>query len=104
MASIKRSSFFVPSATGYAKAGLRSLGHEPRCTPYWPHSLIWGLLYSLPESVIDAWRYNFCLKIRKRGQLKDSRKKDNKCSLCATLACRMMMKLCELAGEVSDSD
>ncbi|KAJ0638124.1 putative very-long-chain 3-oxoacyl-CoA reductase [Helianthus annuus] len=76
MASIKRSSFFVPSATGYAKAGLRSLGHEPRCTPYWPHSLIWGLLYSLPESVIDAWRYNFCLKIRKRGQLKDSRKKE----------------------------
>ncbi|MFS8020486.1 putative very-long-chain 3-oxoacyl-CoA reductase [Helianthus anomalus] len=76
MASIKRSSFFVPSATGYAKAGLRSLGHEPRCTPYWPHSLIWGLLYSLPESVIDSWRYNFCLKIRKRGQLKDSRKKE----------------------------
>ncbi|XP_076909004.1 very-long-chain 3-oxoacyl-CoA reductase 1-like [Bidens hawaiensis] len=76
MASIKRSSFFVPSATGYAKAGLRWLGYEPRCTPYWPHSVIWALLYSLPESAVDAWRYNFCLKIRKRGQLKDSRKKE----------------------------
>nr|XP_043624101.1 very-long-chain 3-oxoacyl-CoA reductase 1-like [Erigeron canadensis] len=76
MASIRRSSFFVPSATGYAKAGLRWLGHEPRCTPYWPHSLIWALLYSLPEAAVDAWRYNFCLKIRKRGQLKDSRKKE----------------------------
>ncbi|MFS7907968.1 putative very-long-chain 3-oxoacyl-CoA reductase [Helianthus anomalus] len=49
MASIKASSFFVPPATEYAKAGLRWLGHEPRCTPYWPHSIIWGLLYSLPE-------------------------------------------------------
>ncbi|KAL8230100.1 hypothetical protein R6Q57_015000 [Mikania cordata] len=76
MASIKRSSFFVPSATGYAKAGLRWLGQEPRCTPYWPHSLIWGLLYMLPEFAIDTWRYNFCLKIRKKGQLKDSRKKE----------------------------
>ncbi|KAJ0779911.1 putative very-long-chain 3-oxoacyl-CoA reductase [Helianthus annuus] len=77
MASIKRSSFFVPSATGYAKAGLRWLGHEPRCTPYWPHSIIWGLLYSLPEFAVDSWRLGFCLKIRKRGQLKDSRKKDS---------------------------
>lgn len=76
MASIKRSSFFVPSATGYAKAGLRWLGHEPRCTPYWPHSVIWALLNSLPEFAIDSWRLNFCLKIRKRGQLKDSRKKE----------------------------
>lgn len=76
MASIKRSSFFVPSASGYAKAGLRWLGHEPRCTPYWPHSVIWALLYTLPEAAIDAWRLNFCLKIRKRGQLKDSRKKE----------------------------
>ena len=76
MASIKRSSFFVPSASGYAKAGLRWLGHEPRCTPYWPHPVIWALLYSLPEAAIDAWRYGFCLKIRKRGQLKDSRKKE----------------------------
>ncbi|KAI7735515.1 hypothetical protein M8C21_017873, partial [Ambrosia artemisiifolia] len=77
MASIKRSSFFVPSATGYAKAGLRWLGHEPRCTPYWPHSVIWSLLYSLPEFAVDSWCLGFCLKIRKRGQLKDSRKKDS---------------------------
>ncbi|GAA0151825.1 hypothetical protein LIER_37362 [Lithospermum erythrorhizon] len=76
MASIKRSSFFVPSTDGYAKAAIRWIGYEPRCTPYWPHSLLWGLLYSLPESIIDAWRLNYCLGIRKRGQLKDSRKKE----------------------------
>ncbi|XAR51948.1 Very-long-chain 3-oxoacyl-CoA reductase [Bertholletia excelsa] len=74
MASIRRSSFFVPSTDGYAKAALHWIGHGPRCTPYWPHSLLWRLAYSLPESVVDAWRLKFCLGIRKRGQLKDSRK------------------------------
>lgn len=76
MASIKRSSFFVPSSDGYAKAALRWIGHEPRCTPYWPHSLLWGLASLIPESAIDAWRLPFCMKIRKRGQLKDSRKNE----------------------------
>ncbi|KAK9707479.1 hypothetical protein RND81_07G200200 [Saponaria officinalis] len=76
MASIKRSSFFVPSTDGYAKAGIRHIGYEPRCTPYWPHSLLWGIASCVPESIIDAWRLRFCLAIRKRGQLKDSRKKD----------------------------
>ncbi|CAA3032519.1 very-long-chain 3-oxoacyl- reductase 1-like [Olea europaea subsp. europaea] len=76
MASIKRSSFFVPSTDGYARAALCWIGYEPRCMPYWPHSLLWGLLYSLPESIVDAWRLKFCLGIRKRGQLKDSRKKE----------------------------
>ncbi|KAL8471185.1 hypothetical protein ACS0TY_028131 [Phlomoides rotata] len=76
MASIKRSSFFVPSTDGYARAALRWIGYEPRCTPYWPHSLLWALSSSLHESIIDAWRLKFCLAIRKRGQLKDSQKKE----------------------------
>ncbi|KAK4477348.1 hypothetical protein RD792_016565 [Penstemon davidsonii] len=76
MASIKRSSFLVPSTDGYARAALRWIGYEPRCTPYWPHSLLWALVHSLPESVVDAWRLKFCLGIRKRGQLKDSRKNE----------------------------
>ncbi|KAH9625121.1 hypothetical protein KSS87_005826 [Heliosperma pusillum] len=76
MASIKRSSFFVPSTEGYAKAGIRHIGYEPRCTPYWPHSLLWGVASCIPEFIIDAWRLRFCLKIRKRGQIKDSRKRD----------------------------
>ncbi|KAK3223531.1 hypothetical protein Dsin_010556 [Dipteronia sinensis] len=76
MASIKRSSFFVPSTDGYAKAAMCWIGYEPRCTPYWPHTVLWGLAYQLPESAIDAWRLRFCLAIRKRGQLKDSRKND----------------------------
>ncbi|KAK7312019.1 hypothetical protein RJT34_10560 [Clitoria ternatea] len=76
MASIKKSSFFIPSTDGYAKAGVRWIGFEPRCTPYWPHTLLWALAHSLPDFVVDAWRLWFCLGIRKRGQLKDSRKKE----------------------------
>jgi 17beta-estradiol 17-dehydrogenase / very-long-chain 3-oxoacyl-CoA reductase len=74
MASIRRSSFWVPSSDGYARAGLRAIGYEPRCTPYWPHSLLWGLIQLLPESIVDFWRLSFCLAIRKKGHLKDSRK------------------------------
>lgn len=76
MASIKRSSFFVPSIDGYARTAIRWIGYEPRCTPYWPHSVLWGLLNLLPECGIDAWRVKYNLGIRKRGQLKDSRKKE----------------------------
>ncbi|KAJ6318885.1 hypothetical protein OIU76_014277 [Salix suchowensis] len=76
MASIRRSSFWVPSSDCYARAGLRAIGYEPRCTPYWPHSLLWGLIQLLPESMVDSWRLGFCLGIRKRGQLKDSGKKE----------------------------
>lgn len=76
MASIKRSSFFVPSTDGYAKAGVKWIGYEPRCTPYWPHTLLWAVACSLPEYVVDTWRLGFCMGIRKRGQLKDSRKQE----------------------------
>lgn len=74
MASIRRSSFFVPSTDGYARAAMRWIGYEPRCTPYWPHSVLWGLASVVPEFIIDSWRLGFCLAIRKKGQLKDSRK------------------------------
>ncbi|XP_039041075.1 very-long-chain 3-oxoacyl-CoA reductase 1-like [Hibiscus syriacus] len=76
MAPIRRSSFFVPSTDGYARAAMRWIVDESRCTPYWPHSILWDLAHSLPESVVDAWRLRCCLGIRKRGQLKDSRKKE----------------------------
>ncbi|CDP19117.1 unnamed protein product [Coffea canephora] len=76
MASIRRSSFFVPSSDGYARAALCWIGYEPHCTPHWPHTLLWAFAYSLPEWILDAWCLRFCLRIRKRGQLKDSRKKE----------------------------
>lgn len=67
----------MPSADTYARAALRWIGHDVRCTPYWPHSLLWCLISLLPECAVDRWRLNFCLNIRKKGMLKDAaRKKD----------------------------
>lgn len=76
MASIKKASLLVPSADTYARAALRWVGYEPRCTPYWLHSIIWWFANALPEPFVDAYRLKFSLGIRKRGQLKDSRKKE----------------------------
>ncbi|XP_051117952.1 very-long-chain 3-oxoacyl-CoA reductase 1-like [Andrographis paniculata] len=75
MASVRTSSLLVPSTDGYARAAVRWIGYEPRCTPYWPHSLLWALLHLMPESIVDSWRLNFCLKIRKKGLMKDTAKK-----------------------------
>ncbi|KAL5213159.1 hypothetical protein ABZP36_024006 [Zizania latifolia] len=75
MASIRKSSFFVPSADIYARAAIRHIGYEPRCTPYWPHSVMWFLISILPESLIDNVRLGMCIKIRKKGQAKDAQKK-----------------------------
>ncbi|EAZ23681.1 hypothetical protein OsJ_07384 [Oryza sativa Japonica Group] len=75
MASIRKSSFFVPSADTYARAAIRHIGYEPRCTPYWPHSVMWFLISILPESLIDSIRLGMCIKIRKKGQAKDAKKK-----------------------------
>nr|QEX51364.1 very-long-chain 3-oxoacyl-CoA reductase 1-like isoform X1 [Cymbidium ensifolium] len=75
MASIRRSSFFVPSPDTFARAALRQIGYEPRCTPYWPHSLVWMLVSMFPVALFDRWRLGFCLRIRKRGMLKELEKK-----------------------------
>ncbi|KAJ0977326.1 hypothetical protein J5N97_012800 [Dioscorea zingiberensis] len=75
MSSIKRATFFVPSSDTYARASLAWIGHGPRCTPYWPHSIQWCLLAMLPETPVNWWRLRFCLNVRKRGLLKDSKKK-----------------------------
>lgn len=76
MASIKRSSFFAPSSDSYLRAAIRWIGYEPLCTPYGPHSLLWGFIYVLPDSLINARLMQLFLGIRKKGQLKDARKKE----------------------------
>ncbi|KAH0875338.1 hypothetical protein HID58_072700 [Brassica napus] len=76
MTSIRRASFLVASPEGYAKAALRFVGYEARCTPYWPHALMGYVISSLPESVFESFNIKRCLQIRKKGMLKDSRKKE----------------------------
>ncbi|XP_008221966.1 PREDICTED: very-long-chain 3-oxoacyl-CoA reductase-like protein At1g24470 [Prunus mume] len=64
VASIERSSLFIPTPHAYAKAAIRRIGYEARCTPFWAHSLQWCLGSLVPESLLDAWRLSIGLKRR----------------------------------------
>lgn len=76
LASIRRSSFFCPSPNTYAHSGVKWIGYEPLCSPYWPHSLLWKIVKWLPESLFDAVRFKACMDVRRRGKAKEARKKD----------------------------
>ncbi|KAL5552705.1 hypothetical protein UlMin_040106 [Ulmus minor] len=65
VAKIEKTSFFIPSAEDYARAAICHIGREPRCTPYWSHSLQWWLASFIPDALLDAWRLS--IAIRRRG-------------------------------------
>ncbi|CAN6235417.1 unnamed protein product [Urochloa humidicola] len=75
MASTRNPSFFAPSPETYAHAAVRYIGYEPRCTPYWPHALLWFLISLVPEAVADRMILSVALDVRTKGQAKDARKK-----------------------------
>lgn len=75
MASIKRSSLFIPSPETYSKASLRAIGCEQSSVPYWPHSLQWCLLQALPDALVDWCLFWYFSGMRKRG-LEKQRKKN----------------------------
>ncbi|GAA0184473.1 hypothetical protein LIER_31761 [Lithospermum erythrorhizon] len=62
VASIEKSSLFIPSADDYVKAAIGQIGCEARCTPFWTHSLQWWFASMLPEAVLDAWRLSIGIK------------------------------------------
>lgn len=64
VASIEKSSMFVPSPEDYAKAAIRQIGYEPRCTPYWSHAVQWCFARLLPDVLLDAWRLSIALRRR----------------------------------------
>ncbi|XP_077253070.1 very-long-chain 3-oxoacyl-CoA reductase 1-like isoform X2 [Tasmannia lanceolata] len=72
MVPFMRSSFFVPTPTTYVEAAMDWIGYEPRCTPYWKHSIQWCLVSLFPEAAIDAWRLQ--LGIQRRGKLTGTKK------------------------------
>ncbi|XP_061365783.1 very-long-chain 3-oxoacyl-CoA reductase-like protein At1g24470 [Gastrolobium bilobum] len=65
VAAIKRDSLFVPTAEGYARAAIRVIGYEPKCTPYWAHSIQWGFARLIPDPLLDAWRFSIGMSRRK---------------------------------------
>lgn len=67
VASIGRSSLFIPAPEDYAKSAIGRIGYEARCAPYWAHSFQWCFAWLLPECVLDAWRLS--IGIHRRGKL-----------------------------------
>lgn len=49
VAGVKRASMFIPSAEDYAKAAVKCIGYETRCTPYWAHGVQWFFASLLPD-------------------------------------------------------
>lgn len=67
VALVQKSSLFIPTADEYVKAAIRQIGCEPRCTPYWAHSLQWFFASLAHVSFLDAWRLS--IGIRRRGHI-----------------------------------
>ncbi|XP_010027290.2 very-long-chain 3-oxoacyl-CoA reductase-like protein At1g24470 [Eucalyptus grandis] len=67
VASIESKSMFVPSPDEYVRAAINHIGYEPRCTPYWAHSLQWCFARFVPNRVLDAWRLSIGLKRREKN-------------------------------------
>lgn len=75
MASIRQASLFAPSPEMYARAAVRYIGYEPRCTPYWAHALVWFLFTVVPEPIANKYVLDVSLGIRNKGRAKEARKK-----------------------------
>nr|CAB3487431.1 unnamed protein product [Digitaria exilis] len=75
LASIRKPTFLAPSPETYARAAVRYIGYEPRCTPYWTHALVGFFISLVPEPIADRMFLNRNLKIRTKGRAKDARKK-----------------------------
>ncbi|KAL7607427.1 hypothetical protein Lser_V15G14631 [Lactuca serriola] len=67
VASVEKSSLFIPTADEYVKAAIRQIGYKSRCTPYWAHSVQWFFASLALDSILDTWRLS--IGIRRRGQL-----------------------------------
>ncbi|KAJ0809256.1 putative very-long-chain 3-oxoacyl-CoA reductase [Helianthus annuus] len=65
VAMVQKSSLFIPTADEYVKAAIRQIGYEPRCMPYWAHSIQWFFASLAPDSLVDAWRLS--IGIQRRG-------------------------------------
>ncbi|KAK4790720.1 hypothetical protein SAY86_018024 [Trapa natans] len=64
VASIQKSSIFVPSPEDYVEAAIRHIGYEPRCMAYWSHSVQWFLASLAPECYLDSLSLKRGLKRR----------------------------------------
>ncbi|PRQ40077.1 putative very-long-chain 3-oxoacyl-CoA reductase [Rosa chinensis] len=69
-------SWFMSSPEKFSKASVRWIGYEPVCNPYWWHSVQWFILrVASPDELLNAIIYWICIRVRKRGQMKEAQSK-----------------------------
>ncbi|KAJ0038866.1 hypothetical protein Pint_23614 [Pistacia integerrima] len=68
MAAIKEPSLFIPMPEDFARASVRMIGYEPRCSPYWAHALLWGVSIYVPDTVLDTFRLAEGIRRRSQGK------------------------------------
>ncbi|KAJ1405359.1 putative very-long-chain 3-oxoacyl-CoA reductase-like protein [Sesbania bispinosa] len=64
VACIQKDSLFIPTPEGYARAAVSEIGYEPKCTPYWAHSIQWYFAHLTPDPLLDAWRLSIGVRRR----------------------------------------
>ncbi|PIN09524.1 17 beta-hydroxysteroid dehydrogenase type 3, HSD17B3 [Handroanthus impetiginosus] len=63
VAQVERSSIFIPTAEKYVEAAVGFIGYDqPRCTPYWAHSIQWFFASLLPDALLDEWRLSIGIR------------------------------------------
>lgn len=76
LAKIKKSSLFVASPSGYAKAAVAAIGFETIVSPFWSHALQMWLLTSLPHWLGTAITFSMHKDIRSKGMKKEAAAKN----------------------------
>lgn len=73
LAKLKKTSLFVASPSGYARAAVAAIGYEAVTSPYWSHALQIWVSTALPEWIIANISYSMHIPIRKAGMKKEQR-------------------------------
>ena len=64
----------IPSAADYARAALRRVGQDARCSPHWAHSMQWAAMGLIPERQMNNIRLKQTKLIRKKALKKKAAK------------------------------
>lgn len=75
LAKLKKTTLFVASPSGYARAAVAAIGHDSEIvvSPYWSHALqIWALT-TFPEWLVAMGTKSMHKGIRAAGRKKDAK-------------------------------
>mmetsp|Transcript_7412 Transcript_7412/g.12467 ORF Transcript_7412/g.12467 Transcript_7412/m.12467 type:complete len:323 (+) Transcript_7412:59-1027(+) len=78
LAKLRKTSLFVASPEGYAKAAVAAIGYESLVSPYWSHALQIWFLTTAPEWLTVSITKNMHLGIRKAAIRKAEKAKASK--------------------------